>query len=138
MLPRVVEHLSNPGPMLRAMLLYSLGKPLFWSGVLLALLLGLPRLRREKFLLVTIALQLAFFIAAYLVTPHDVTWHVRWSWERIVTQLAAPIGFLAVVAMFGARSLPEIQRVADANPAGLDDRGVNPGAVLVDPHRRLE
>jgi len=97
--PRVLEHLSNPAPMLRAMFVYSLGKPLFWSGILLALLLGIRQLRRERFLVTAIALQLAFFIAAYLVTPHDITWHVRWSWERIVTQLAAAMGFLAVVAL---------------------------------------
>jgi len=102
MLPRVIEHLSNPGPMLRAMFIYSLGKPLFWSGILLALLIGVRQLRRERFLALAIVIQLAFFIAAYLVTPHDVTWHVRWSWERIVTQLAAAMGFLAVAVLFGS------------------------------------
>jgi hypothetical protein len=107
LLPRVVEHLSDPMPMLRAMFVYSLGKPLFWSGVLLALILGFRQLRRERFLVTAIVLQLDFFIAAYVITPHDVTWHVRWSWERIVTQLAASIGFLAVVALFGARSRPQ-------------------------------
>jgi hypothetical protein len=99
MLPRVVEHLSDPMPMLRAMFTYSLGKPLFWSGIFLALLVGVRRLRRERFLAVAIAVQLAFFIGAYIVTPHDITWHVRWSWERIVTQLAAGIGFLAVTVL---------------------------------------
>ena len=105
-LPRVVEHLSDPAPMLRAMFVYSLGKPLFWTGVLLALLLGWRQLRRERFLAAAIALQLAFFIGAYLITPRDITWHVRWSWERIVTQLAAAIGFLAVVALFGTPASP--------------------------------
>ena len=106
-LPRVVEHLSHPLPMLRAMFVYSLGKPLFWSGIFLALLLGFRQLRRERFLALAIALQLAFFIGAYLVTPHDVTWHVRWSWERIVTQLAAAMGFLAVVVLFGRQGFGE-------------------------------
>jgi hypothetical protein len=106
MLPRVLSHLSDPEPMLRAMFVYSLGKPLFWTGILLALLLGFPRLRRERFLVVAIAVQLVFFIVAYLVTPHDVTWHVRWSWERIVTQLAATIGFLAVVVLAPALGTP--------------------------------
>jgi hypothetical protein len=99
MLGRAVEHLSNPAPMLRAMFVYSLGKPLFWSGILLALVIGFRRLRRERLLLTVIAVQLAFFIAAYLVTPHDVTWHVRWSWERIVTQLAPVMGFVAVAVL---------------------------------------
>ena len=46
-----------------------------------------------------IALQLLFFVAAYVITPHDVEWHVRWSWERIVDQLAAPATFLALVVV---------------------------------------
>src|SRR5947199_9648000 len=35
-------------------------------------------------------------------------------------------------------SLREIQRVADLHSAGPDDRGVDAGAVVVDPHGGLE
>jgi len=93
---RVAQHLANLGPMFAAMAKYSLGKPLFWGGIVVALIAGARALPRERFLAAAILVQLAFFIAAYLVTPHDVTWHVRWSWERIVTQLAAPIVYLAI------------------------------------------
>jgi hypothetical protein len=96
---RVVQHLADAGSILRAMQAYSLGKPLFWTAVVTALLLGVRRLGRERFLAAAIVIQLLFFVAAYLITPHDVTWHVRWSWERVVTQLAAAIGFLAVVSI---------------------------------------
>ncbi len=97
--PRIVQHLQDAGSMLRAMQIYSLGKPLFWTSLVAALLLGVRRVGRERFLATAIVVQLLFFIGAYLITPHDVTWHVRWSWERIVTQLAAAAGFLAMVAI---------------------------------------
>ncbi|HKS25026.1 MAG TPA: hypothetical protein VJZ76_19685, partial [Thermoanaerobaculia bacterium] len=86
--------------MLAAMARYSLGRPILWSGIAIALIVGAPRIaRRERFLAVAIAAQLAFFVAAYIVTPHDVTWHVRWSWERLVTQLGAAIEFLAIACV---------------------------------------
>jgi hypothetical protein len=95
MLQRVSQHLGDLAPMFAAMAKYNLGKPLFWTGIFIALIAGARALPRERFLAAAIVIQLAFFIAAYLVTPHDVTWHVRWSWERIVTQLSAAILYLA-------------------------------------------
>jgi hypothetical protein len=101
---RLRDHLAHAGTILTAMLQYSLGRPLFWIGILLALALGARDLvRRERFLALALLIQLLFFISAYLVTPHDVTWHVRWSWERIVSQLTTALTFLAVVV--AARSL---------------------------------
>jgi hypothetical protein len=54
---------------------------------------------RERFLLVSLLVQTCFFLAAYIVTPHDVTWHVRWSWERIVSQITLPLGFVAIALL---------------------------------------
>jgi hypothetical protein len=82
------------------------GKPLFWIGAIVALLAGARSLGRERFLVVTIGAQLLFFVAAYLVTPHDVAWHVRWSWERITAQITPLIGFLALVAIAPLRQRP--------------------------------
>ncbi|HEX3071286.1 MAG TPA: hypothetical protein VHX14_22165 [Thermoanaerobaculia bacterium] len=94
---RVTSHLANLKPMVSALATYTTGKPLFWTGVGLALLLTLrAAVTRERFLLVAIVVQTAFFLAAYIVTPHDVTWHVRWSWERIVSQITLPLGFAAI------------------------------------------
>jgi hypothetical protein len=99
-LERVTGHLANLKPMFSALATYTTGKPLFWLGVGLALLLALrAAVTRERFLLVTLLVQTAFFLAAYIVTPHDVTWHVRWSWERIVSQITLPLGFAAIALL---------------------------------------
>ncbi len=97
---RALGHLGNLGPMFEAMGRYPLGRPLFWGGVIAAILLGLRRIvQRERFLASAILCQLLFFLAAYLVTPHDVAWHVRWSWERILNQLTIMILFLAFTGL---------------------------------------
>jgi hypothetical protein len=99
-LDRVTGRLANLKPMFSALATYTTGKPLFWIGVSLALLLTLrAAVTRERFLLVTLLVQTAFFLAAYIVTPHDVTWHVRWSWERIVSQITLPLGFVAIALL---------------------------------------
>lgn len=97
---RAWEHLSNLRPMIEAMQRYPLGRPLFWTGIVAALLLGARRIAlRERFLASAIIVQLLFFLAAYLITPHDVAWHVRWSWERILQQLTILIVFLALTGL---------------------------------------
>lgn len=97
---RAAAHLHDLGPMFAAMAHYSLGRPILWSGIVLAIAIGAPRIaKRERFLAVAIVVQILFFVAAYVVTPHDVTWHVRWSWERLVTQLGAAIVFLAMAGI---------------------------------------
>ena len=111
---RAVEHLRDPLPILRALAEHPPGRPLFWAGILLALLVGVRRLPRERFLALALVLQLLAFVAAYVVTPHDVSWHIRWSWERIVMQLAPALVFLAVVAMAG----PLTRKAAFGGPVG--------------------
>jgi hypothetical protein len=110
---RIVQHLHNLRPMFEAIATYTLGKPLFWTGIALALLLNLPRaVRRERFLLTTIVVQIGFYLAAYVATPHDVTWHIRWSWERIVNQVSLALAFLAIVLV-----MPELPRFHGGPPA---------------------
>ena len=89
-------HLGDVAQTLAALAQQAVGKPLFWFGIALAFVIAPRRLVRERFLIVAIVLQLLFFVAAYVVTPHDVIWHVRWSWERIVGQLTPLIVFLAI------------------------------------------
>ncbi|HEY6136191.1 MAG TPA: hypothetical protein VI670_00335 [Thermoanaerobaculia bacterium] len=99
---RVLGHLADPMPLVRAIAANPPGRPLFWIGIALALAIGIRRVVwRERFLASAIALQALAFLAAYLVTPHDVAWHVRWSWERLLMQLVVPLGFLAFVSMLG-------------------------------------
>ena len=97
---RALGHAANLRPMFEAMQRYPLGRPLFWAGVIAALLFGVrPIIRRERFLATAIVVQLLFFLGAYLITPHDVAWHVRWSWERILQQLTILIVFLAFTGL---------------------------------------
>jgi len=99
-LDRITGHLANLQPMLSALATYTRGKPFFWIGIGLALILTLrTAITRERFLLAALLVQTCFFLAAYLVTPHDVTWHVRWSWERIVSQITLPLGFVAIALL---------------------------------------
>jgi hypothetical protein len=100
---RAIQHLGNLQPMIDAMRRYPLGRPLFWGGIIVAILVGVPQVaRRERFLATAVLCQLLFFIAAYIVTPRDVAWHIRWSWERIVDQL----GVLLVLLAFAASVRP--------------------------------
>ncbi len=112
---RAAERLAALASIFTEILKYSLGKPLFWSGIIVALLLGMRYLARERLLSVAIVVQLLFFLTAYVVTPHDVAWHVRWSWERLVTQLSAMISFLAIIVitpLLDRSSAAAIQREA--------------------------
>ncbi len=95
MAARAWERMANLGPMLRAIIHDSLGQPLLWIGIAIALIIGVKGLTRDRFLAAAIGVQFVFFLAAYFVTPHDVTWHIRWSWERLVAQLTPSLVFLA-------------------------------------------
>jgi len=91
-LSRMFDHLRDPAVFVE-LARYPLGKPLFWLG----LLAGVWFARREKFVLTAIGLQLLFYLAAYLATPHDVAWHVKWSWERLIAHLAAPLAVVVLI-----------------------------------------
>jgi hypothetical protein len=95
---RMLDRLAHPGAMLRALYEVPHGSTLFWIGVVLACAIGARRLiRDERFLALAILAQLLFFIGAYLVTPSDVVWHVRNSWERLARQLLPSIALLALL-----------------------------------------
>lgn len=80
-----------------------------WVGFGIAALLTLPDvIRRERFLLAALSIQLMFYLVAYLVTPNGMEWQVRWSWARLLTHL------LPLVAMAFLFSLSRIlERNAD-------------------------
>jgi hypothetical protein len=79
---------ADLGEMFRLLWTYTAIRPLLWLGLGLGVLITLPDLfRKERFILITFVLQLGFYIAAYLVTPHQLDWHVRWSWPRLMTHL---------------------------------------------------
>ena len=93
-----MERLAHPGALIEALRAVPHGGALFWIGVALACTIGLRRIvREERFLAIAIVVQILFFIGAYLVTPYDLAWHVRTSWERIVRQLLPAIALLALL-----------------------------------------
>ena len=74
-------------------------QPIVWAGALGAFALA-PRenVRREWFLLTIVGLQLAFYLAAYAVTPLDVVGHVNGSWDRISSHVTMLVAFAGVTS----------------------------------------
>ena len=103
-LGRFVAHLRDPRPLLDAFVRYGTGKPVYWIALGLGMLLVLRTLvKRERFVLVAVAVQFAFYIGAYLVTPHDIDWHVRWSWERLISHLTPVLTYVVLVGLLSSR-----------------------------------
>jgi hypothetical protein len=116
-LERVVSHLREPALFLESMSRYPLGKPLFWTGVAIAVVLLLGRLvRRDRFLLTVLVVQFGFFMAAYLASPHSIDWHFRYSWERVLSQLTLMLAFVVVSNLIAAirGSVREGEHIPDA------------------------
>ena len=94
---RIWSQLQDPGRLLDLINRYPVGKPVFWIGISIGMLLILRyALRFERFLLITLLIQYAFFLLAYLATPHDLEWHFRWSWERVINQQTLLLEFLVI------------------------------------------
>jgi hypothetical protein len=94
---RVIEHLRHP-EFIPLLFHYAAGKPLLWLGVILSLIAAARRwIQSERFLLIVIALQTTFYIGAYVVTPLDLAFHIRWSWDRLVSHITPLIVFVALV-----------------------------------------
>ena len=91
------------------MLFTTLDKPLCWIAILAALPLTV---RRERFVFGVLAIQLAFFLAAYAVTPNNLAWHISTSWDRLSRQLLVPAAYAALIAVAHAKGVA----VAEARP----------------------
>jgi hypothetical protein len=96
-LARVATHLHNPGPLFQALVSHVSGKGLFWAALAVGVTLVFsPLLRRERLVLVTIALQVAFYFGAYLASPNDIDWQVRYTWERLHSHLSPALVYLVL------------------------------------------
>ena len=92
-------------------------EPWFWIAILAGLLIApAAARRREPFVILVTAIQFAFYVVAYLSTPHNLRWHVLTSWSRLTGQIAVPITF--VVFLMLANSLRDGQDAphAEARP----------------------
>lgn len=97
---RVAAHLEHPSLLLGALARYPVGKPLYWIGIVAAIaILRSSFVVAERFALSTIVLQFAAYIGAYLTSPWDLNWHLRWSWERVVSHLSPTLTYIVLVQL---------------------------------------
>lgn len=116
---RVWWRVTHPAELASNFSVPSLEHQFFWAGVAASLaMVSFERLRRELLLVVSVAVQLVFFLGSYLLSPHSLGWQISSSWGRLVTQLAVPISFVAILALFDSlqqrlyhRSNPVIPKV---------------------------
>ena len=109
---RIVARLPYLGQMAR-FLAEHLFNPWFWVALMAGIIIApAARRRREAFVLIVTAVQLAFYIASYLATPHDPRWHIVTSWPRLTVQLALPIAYATIMML--ADSFPGAPESADA------------------------
>jgi hypothetical protein len=100
---RVIAHLRDPLPLVNAIASVSLGKPLFWIALAIGIVIASRTLAtRERFVVITLVVQFACYIGAYLATPFDVVWHVTWSWERLVAHLTPSLTYIVLLALVSA------------------------------------
>ena len=96
---RIIEHALDRDFLL-TLISYPVGKRLFWAGIIAGVALSIRRLLKEdRFMMIAIILQFGFYILAYLATPHDIGWHIRWSWERLIAHLTPSLTFVVLVAL---------------------------------------
>jgi hypothetical protein len=82
-------------------------QPVVWIVTLIALLLATrENLRRERFLLTLVALQLSFYLGAYAVTPLDLVGHVNGSWDRISSHVTMLVAFAGITCIANAMRHP--------------------------------
>jgi len=92
-------------------------EPWFWVAILAGILIApAAARRREAFVLLTTAIQLVFYVAAYLTTPHDLRWHIGTSWSRLTAQIAVPITFAVFLMLANSLRRGEDAPHAEARP----------------------
>lgn len=94
-----------------------LHEPWFWVALLIGIL-AVPAAarRREAFVLLATAIQIAFYVGAYLTTPNDLRWHVMTSWWRLTGQVAIPITFAVFLMLANSLRGSEDAPHAEARP----------------------
>jgi hypothetical protein len=112
-LPERLRHL----PEIVRTLATNLPHPLLWAAMLIGLLLAPTAARTaERFVLTAVSLQLAFYVAVYLVTPYGVVWHIETSWPRIATHVAVPVVVAVLVMLAPLTAGSQTLAHAEARP----------------------
>jgi len=92
---RVLQHLRDLMLLLTTFVRSGFGKPLF--GIALAVGIVLVA-RVERFVVTAVAVQLAAYLAGYLVSPSDLSL-IRFSAERLVAHLAPTLAYVVLVRL---------------------------------------
>lgn len=121
---RIAEKLASFPTLLGALAENLPPYPWFWVGVIAAFAIAGARVvSRERLALMTISIQLLFYIGSYIASPHPPEWHVLHSWRRLVMHLVIPAGFVAfalVAAIFERENPPE-DRIDERNEVAAAD-----------------
>ncbi|HVT04459.1 MAG TPA: hypothetical protein VHL58_13915 [Thermoanaerobaculia bacterium] len=120
---RFVTHLHHPESLLQPMLADGDARLSLWVLAAVAFALAGPRfVRSERFLLIALPCQVAFFIGAYLISTMDLAWHIATSWGRVTEQVNAPLLYLACVALATTLGQEKLTDAGSAETISLSDR----------------
>jgi hypothetical protein len=122
----ILAHLRDPRPLFEALANNIHGKSLFWAALAIGVMLVVgPLWRRERFVLVSVTLQLTCYLGAYLASPYDLEWHVRYSWERLLSHVNAALVYVVLVTLLG-RVVRTSAEVANDSTASAFATGEGP------------
>ena len=93
---RFAARVTESGTMAK-LLIANLHAPWLWAALLVGLLL-IDR-RRERFVLLAVAIQIAVYIGIYFVTPRELAWHIGTSWPRLTMHVAGPLAFAVMIEL---------------------------------------
>lgn len=95
---RLSARLSEPLPIVEALLPRTGMPALFWFGVAVAVAIGIRRMTPDdRFLAVTTAVQFLIYAGVYFMTPRDLMWHIDTSWGRVLRQIMPLIALTAIL-----------------------------------------
>lgn len=112
---RLAARLSEPLPVVEALVPRTGMPALFWSGVAVAVAIGIRRMTADdRFLAVTAAIQFLIYAGVYFMTPRDLMWHIDTSWARVLRQIMPLIVLAAILPAFRViRFAPENTNATD-------------------------
>ena len=111
---RAAARLARP-MVLWAALAERFGDGWLWLAIVVAFVVA-PGRRRERFLAAAIAIQIAFYVGSYVVTPYDLFWHIGTSWPRLTRQVLVPAIFAAAMLLARTVLRGDDLRHAEARP----------------------
>ncbi|HET7711560.1 MAG TPA: hypothetical protein VFL80_06485 [Thermoanaerobaculia bacterium] len=82
----VLDRVANMHEIFATIARAPLGRPVYWAGIILAVILLWRMVSRERFVVSVLLLQAGAYIAAYVVSPFEVE-RIKWSTERLLSHL---------------------------------------------------